>query len=208
MKSQTPIEERWNWLTHGLGFILSILGFTLLFVFNSFQTPYSTIAIILYGSSLLILYFASSAYHYSSNVDLKRRLRVLDHIGIYLLIAGTYSPVTLITLFDSKGILLFILVWSLALIGSVLKLFFTGRFQVFSVLLYLIMGWLIVLDLEVLTNKVSSQGINYLMLGGVLYTVGIIFYALQRMPFSHVIWHIFVLGGSLFHFMFILKYII
>ncbi|WP_109301307.1 hemolysin III family protein [Aquimarina sp. AU474] len=208
MIQQSPIEERWNWITHGFGFILSIVGLFLLIIYNSNKTSYGIIGILLYSGSLLFLYFASTAYHYSSNVSLKRKFRIMDHIGIYLLIAGTYAPVTLITLIHSKGVLLFILVWSFALIGSVLKLFFTGKFEIVSIILYLLMGWLIMLDIQTLSDIVGSAAINYLMLGGGAYTVGIIFYALKRMPFAHVIWHLFVLAGSIFHFLFILKFII
>lgn len=208
MNIQAPIEERWNWITHGLGFILSIIGLFLLINNDSHQTEFSTVSVVLYGFSMITLYFASTSYHYTSNIELKRKFRILDHIGIYLLIAGTYSPVTLITLVDSKGLLLFVLVWSLAIIGSILKLFFTGRFQFFSIILYLVMGWLIMLDIDVLSDKIGEAGINYLMYGGLAYTIGIIFYALKKIPFTHVIWHVFVLAGSLFHFLLILNYII
>ncbi|SHI50443.1 PAQR family membrane homeostasis protein TrhA [Aquimarina spongiae] len=208
MIEQSPVEERWNWITHGLGFVMSIIGFVLLLFYDTHQTAYSTFTIVLYSASLLVLYFASTAYHYSSTPELKRKFRIMDHIGIYLLIAGTYAPVTLITLLYSKGILLFILVWSLAIVGSVLKLFFTGRFQLLSVVLYLLMGWLIMLDMDTLSALVGDRGIHYLMLGGAAYTIGIIFYALKKMPFSHVIWHLFVLAGSIFHFLFIFHFII
>ncbi|WP_271784401.1 PAQR family membrane homeostasis protein TrhA [Aquimarina algiphila] len=208
MKIQSQIEERWNWITHGVGFILSIIGFFILLNSNSNKTLYSTFVIIIYTSSLLILYFASTAYHYTSDATLKRKFRVLDHISIYLLISGTYSPVTLISLIDSKGISLFIIVWSLAVIGTILKIFFTGRFDVLSVILYLIMGWLIILDIDTLSNVVGDEGITYLMLGGAAYTIGIVFYALKQIPFGHVIWHLFVLAGSIFHYMFILRYVI
>jgi len=208
MKVQSYIEERWNWITHAIGVIASVFGFIILLFSNSNKTQYSTFTIILYASSLLILYFASTIYHYSSDKDLKKKFRVMDHISIYLLIAGTYSPVTLITLLNSKGVMLFTLVWSLAIIGSVLKLFFTGRFQVISVVLYLVMGWLIMLDIQTLSDMIGANGINYLMYGGIAYTVGIIFYALKNVPFTHVIWHVFVLAGSFFHFMLILNHII
>ncbi len=132
----------------------------------------------------------------------------MDHISIYVLIAGTYTPVTLIALVHSRGWLLFILVWSIAGIGSILKLFFTGRFEIISVFLYLIMGWLIMLDISALTDVVGANGIMYLMLGGVAYTFGILFYAFNKLNFNHVIWHLFVLAGSAFHYIFILNYII
>ncbi|WP_299242858.1 hemolysin III family protein [uncultured Aquimarina sp.] len=208
MKIQTPIEERWNWLTHGFGFFLSVLGLFFLLLNDTYKTSYSTFSILLYSISLMVLYFASSVYHYTNDTVLKNRFRVMDHISIYLLIAGTYTPVTLIGLVSSKGWLLFILVWSLAGFGSILKLFFTGKFEILSVILYLLMGWLIVLDISALTNQVGSGGIMYLMLGGLAYTFGILFYAFNKLNFNHVIWHLFVLAGSIFHYIFILKYII
>ncbi|GAA4277984.1 PAQR family membrane homeostasis protein TrhA [Aquimarina mytili] len=208
MKIQSQIEERWNWITHGLGFVLSILGFFLLITEDSNKTEYSTFSIIVYTGSLLMLYFASTAYHYTSNVDLKKKFRIMDHISIYLLIAGTYSPVCLVSLIDSRGILLFIVVWSIAIFGSLLKLFFTGKFQVLSIILYLVMGWLIVFDIDALNQKISAEGINYLIMGGLAYTIGIVFYALKKMPFSHVIWHLFVLAGSIFHYLLIYHYVI
>lgn len=208
MNVQTPIEERWNWLTHGFGFLLSVLGLFFLLFYDAHKTSYSTFSILLYSVSLMVLYFASSAYHYTNDISLKNRFRVMDHISIYLLIAGTYTPVTLIGLLDSKGWLLFILVWSFAGFGSILKLFFTGKFEILSVTLYLVMGWLIMLDITALTDVVGSEGIMYLMLGGLAYTFGIIFYAFNKLNFNHVIWHVFVLAGSVFHYIFVLKFII
>ncbi len=208
MNAQSPTEEKWNWITHGFGLILSILGLLVLISENAHRTVFSTFSIIVYGITLLVLYFASTAYHYATNSKLKRKFRVMDHVGIYLLIAGTYTPVTLITLLDSKGKLLFFLVWSFAIIGSVLKLFFTGKFQVLSIILYVVMGWLIILDINMLANKIGADGIGYLSYGGASYMIGILFYALKRMSFSHVIWHLFVLGGSVFHYILIYKYVI
>ncbi len=208
MKIQTPTEERWNYLTHGLGFILSFIGMFFLLTNDSQLTRYSTFTIVLYSLSLMILYFASTAYHYTSDEKLKRRFRIMDHISIYLLIAGTYSPVTLITLLSGKGSLLFILVWAIAVIGTILKLFFTGRFEIMSLVLYLVMGWLIVLDIANLMDKVGQKGITFLLLGGAAYTFGIVFYAMKRLKFHHVIWHLFVLAGSIFHYTFILKFVI
>ncbi|AXT59101.1 hemolysin III family protein [Aquimarina sp. AD10] len=208
MNAQSPTEEKWNWITHGFGLILSILGLLVLISENAHRTVFSTFAIIVYGITLLVLYFASTAYHYATNSKLKRKLRVMDHVGIYLLIAGTYTPVTLITLLDSKGKLLFFLVWSFAIIGSILKLFFTGKFQILSIILYVVMGWLIILDINMLTNKIGADGIAYLSYGGASYMIGILFYVLKRMSFSHVIWHLFVLAGSIFHYILIYKYVI
>jgi len=205
---QSPIEERLNWITHGLGFVFSIIAFFKLLDLDSHKTRYSTIAIILYAVGMSILYFASTTYHYTSNISLKRKLRVLDHVSIYLLIAGTYAPVTLITLINSKGLLIFVLVWVLAIVGSILKLFFTGRFQVLSIALYVFMGWMIIIDIGTLSKEIGDEGINFLAYGGIAYTVGIVFYALKNIPFTHVIWHLFVLVGSVFHFLLILEYVI
>ncbi|GAA3518070.1 hemolysin III family protein [Aquimarina addita] len=208
MKEQSFIEEKWNWITHGVGFLFSIVGLIVLMLMDTNKTMYSVFAILVYSGSLLILYFASTAYHYSNNIIHKQRFRIMDHIGIYLLIAGTYTPITLIGLLESKGIMLCILVWSLAGFGSVLKLFFTGRFEILSVVLYVTMGWLIILDIAALTDKVELLGIIYLILGGLAYTIGIVFYAYKKLSFSHVIWHLFVLAGSVFHYIFILNFII
>lgn len=208
MKQQSDLEEKWNWLSHGLGFLMAILGLFVLVFYNNDKTPYSKFSIYVYSISLIVLYFSSTLYHYITDLNLKNKLRVMDHVGIYLLIAGTYTPVTLIALVHSKGWLLFILVWSLAVLGSILKLFFTGKYEVVSVLLYLIMGWLIVIDFSQLAEIVGENGIMYLIYGGLAYTVGIIFYAVKKLNFNHVIWHFFVLAGSVFHFIFIWKFVI
>ena len=208
MAIQSEIEEKGNWITHGIGVLIFIIGFFILLDSNSNITKYSTAAIIIYCLALIMLYTASTVYHYVTVEHLKQKLRILDHISIYFLIAGTYTPVTLIPLIDSKGWLLFTLVWSITALGTVLKLFFTGRFEVISLILYVVMGWLIVLDMEVLSQKVGEDGINYLIYGGIAYTGGIVFYTMRKLKFQHVIWHCFVLAGSIFHFIFIWKYII
>ncbi|MEX0312675.1 MAG: hemolysin III family protein, partial [Allomuricauda sp.] len=130
-------------------------------------------------------------------------LRVLDHISIYYLIAGTYTPVCLTTLIDSKGWLLLYSVWGIALFGTVLKLFFTGKFEVFSLLLYGVMGWLVIIDYPFLSENISSKGLFYLALGGAFYTIGILFYAIKKIPYNHLIWHFFVLGGAISHWLMI-----
>ncbi|MEM6866522.1 MAG: hemolysin III family protein, partial [Bacteroidota bacterium] len=124
---------------------------------------------------------------------------------IYYLIAGTYTPVCLLFLAESKGWLLFYLVWGIALVGTVLKLFFTGKFEVFSLILYGVMGWLIVLDFSSLVEKISTDSLFWLGLGGAFYTIGILFYAIRKIPFNHFIWHLFVLGGAISHWVFIKK---
>ncbi|MCW8980430.1 MAG: hemolysin III family protein, partial [Altibacter sp.] len=145
----------------------------------------------------------STIYHAVTHESWKETCRKIDHISIYFLIAGTYTPVALISLEASSGWYLFWTVWGIAALGTVLKIFFTGRYEIISLLLYLIMGWLIVVDLENLLEQQSTLGIALLMLGGAFYTIGILFYAIRKIPFNHVIWHFFVLGGSIAHFFFI-----
>ncbi len=208
MGEQTVKEERLNVITHAIGFVLSVIGFVLLFFYMRFDTFESILAVILYGCSLTTLYFSSSLYHYQKKPKRKILFRKLDHISIYLLIAGTYSPVLLLALQDSIGWTLFYVVWGIAIVGSILKIFFTGRFEVISLLFYLIMGWLIVFDFSALKAIVPIEAIYLLIAGGLAYTVGIVFYAIEKIPFNHVIWHLFVLAGSIFHYLFILLYII
>lgn len=203
MRTQTKIEEFYNVLTHGLGFLLSIAGLVLLLSYQRYDNGPAILGVFLYGFSLMILYFASTAYHYVQTDRRKDLFRKIDHISIYLLIAGTYSPVVLISLAHSSGWILFWTVWCIAGLGLILKIFFTGRFEIISVLLYLIMGWLIVFDFTALTEVIDSDGLWLLMGGGAAYTVGIIFYAMNKVKFSHVIWHLFVLAGSILHFLFI-----
>ena len=208
MKEQSDFEEKLNAATHGFGFLLSLVGFALLFVFNTYESIQGLWGIVLYGTSLSILYLASTLYHYTKNERKKLFYRKLDHISIYLLIAGTYSPVVLIALADSLGWTLFWLVWGIALLGTILKIFFTGKFEIISLLLYLLMGWLIVFDFSSLREAVTPEGLWLLMGGGMAYTVGIVFYAVHKIPYNHVIWHLFVLAGSVLHYLFIFTEVI
>jgi hemolysin III len=194
-------EEKWNAYSHGLGVVLSGIGFFILLQ-SHYPRPLLK-GIIVYGISLLILFTASTVYHAVSHPPWKRKLRILDHISIYYLIAGTYTPVCLSLLKPSKGIFLLYLIWGLAAFGTVLKLFFTGKFEVFSLVLYGVMGWLVCIDFIYLYEQTTGQELFYLALGGALYTLGILFYASKKIPFNHLIWHFFVLGGALAHFFFI-----
>jgi hemolysin III len=196
-------EELLNTISHALGIILGIIGCYFLLDKNSNKSEYAILGIGIYSFSIILLYSASTLYHAIAIPKLKQKFRILDHISIYFLIAGTYSPVALIALINGNGWLLFAVVWIIALIGAVLKLFFTGRFEAVSLLLYLIMGWLIVFDYQHLVDSTSSLGIILLMLGGGFYTVGILFYAIKKIPYNHFIWHLFVLGGSISHWFFI-----
>lgn len=205
---ETPLQERLNAITHGIGAIFGVLGLIALIIFNSYKTNWSLFSVIVYGISIIVLFTASTLYHSVKNETKKHYFRIIDHISIYGLIAGTYTPVLLITLHQSMGWTLFYVVWGIAAFGVILKLFFTGRFEVFSTLLYLVMGWLIVFDFTNLSNLIHSNGVLLLFAGGLSYTVGIIFYAIKKIPYNHVIWHLFVLGGAIFHFFMIFLYVI
>ncbi len=202
-KTNPKVEEVLNTISHGIGVILSLLACWYLWKADSGKTIWSFYSVWIYGGSLVLLFSSSTLYHAVLNPKWKRRFRILDHISIYFLIAGTYTPVALISLLEGNGILLFFTVWGMALFGTFFKLFHTGRFEFMSLLLYMIMGWLIVLDFDNLMAHTTQQGIDFLLLGGMFYTVGIFFYAWRRIPYNHFIWHLFVLGGAISHFLFI-----
>lgn len=205
---QSPFEEKLNAVSHAVGAAFGIGALVLLIVFNSDKSDWSLFSVIVYGISIIVLFTASTLYHSVSDEQKKHYFRIVDHISIYGLIAGTYTPVLLITLIDSHGWTLFWVVWGIAAFGVILKLFFTGRFEIFSTLLYLVMGWLIVFDFTNLSNAIGSDGILLLFAGGLSYSVGIIFYAIHKIPYNHVIWHLFVLAGAVFHFFMIFFYVI
>lgn len=202
-KMYTKREEFWNTVSHGLGILLGIAGLVLLLVYDTNKTEYSTFSVLVYGISVVLLYSASTVYHAVKRTDLKPLLRKFDHISIYFLIAGTYTPVALISLETTSGWTIFWTVWIIAVLGTAMKLFLTGRFETFSLLLYLVMGWLIVFDISNVMEAHSTLGLTLLALGGACYTFGTIFYAIERIPYNHAIWHVFVLAGSIFHYFFI-----
>ncbi|NNG11375.1 MAG: hemolysin III family protein [Arenibacter sp.] len=196
-------EERLNALSHALGIFLGLIGFVVLLVSIDQQVEYSVFSTVVYSITVLLLFTASTIYHGTRDGELKRKLRILDHISIYYLIAGTYTPVTLIMLENTSGWPIFYAVWGIAALGTLLKLFFTGRFEILSTLLYLVMGWLIVFDLDNLRAVTSTIGINSLFLGGAFYSIGIVFYVVKQIPYNHLIWHLFVLAGAGCHWFFI-----
>ena len=201
-------EEFWNGLTHFTGVILTVIGIPLLFYFDNKLTSLSTLSIILFSFGLLLVYSSSSVYHFVINPKLKKKFQILDHISIYYLILGSYAPVCLITLYEYSGINIFITVLFLSIIGTLIKLFFTGRFQIFSLLLYLAMGWLIVIDINFLFELLNIEAKLLLIIGGLSYTLGTIFYSLDKIKYFHSIWHLFVLAGSVSHYLMILLYIL
>ena len=185
-----------------------MIGIPFLFYFDNHSTAQSTFSILLFSFGLLFVYSSSSIYHYVKNAKLKKRFQVLDHLSIYYLILGSYAPVCLITLYDSSGINIFLAVFVLAFVGTLKKLFFTGKFEFISLLLYLGMGWFIIFDINSLFELIDSNAKLLLILGGLSYTCGVLFYAFGKIKYFHTIWHLFVLTGSTLHFFMILFYII
>ena len=201
-------QELWNVLTHFLGVIMSIIGIPFLFYYDTNITFLSTLSVILFSFGLLLVYSSSSIYHFVISAELKKRLQVLDHISIYYLILGSYAPVCLITLYDYSGISIFVVVLTLSITGTLKKLFFTGKYEFISLLLYLAMGWLIIFDINSLFNLIDFNAKLLIILGGVSYTFGIIFYSFDKIKYFHSIWHLFVLTGSVLHYFMVLLYII
>ena len=201
-------EELWNVLTHFFGLVMSIIGIPFLFHFDNNITVLSTISVILFSFGLLLVYSSSSIYHFVKSTELKKRLQVLDHISIYYLILGSYAPVCLVTLYDYSGISIFIVVLTLTVTGTLKKLFYTGKYELISLSLYLTMGWLIIFDINSLFNLIDFNAKLLIILGGVSYTFGTIFYAFDKIKYFHSIWHLFVLLGSVLHYFVVLLYII
>jgi len=201
-------EELANSLTHGLGAALSVAGLCLLLFYSSQMNDiWRTLSFSIYGGSLFSLYLASTLYHSVSSPNLKALFKTLDHCAIYLLIAGSYTPFLLITMQDSIGWPMFAVVWSIAVFGIGLKIAFKHRFHKLRVSTYLVMGWLVVFASSELTTSLAEGGITLLVAGGLTYTIGVIFYAVERIPFNHAIWHLFVLGGSVLHYLAIFHYV-
>jgi len=206
---ELTIEEFANTLTHGFGLLLSIAGFIFLVVLASHKGDFWHImSAILYGLSLVILYAASTFYHSATSPEQKKVLQIVDHCCIYVLIAGSYTPFTLIVLREGIGQNLFIFVWAFALFGIVSKLLFGKRFPVLSVISYLVMGWIGIFAVQPLFAALGFAPVALIVAGGIAYTVGVIFFAWHSIKHHHAIWHIFVLLGSIFHFLAIAIYVI
>ena len=205
---QTKEEEFWNTLTHFIGLLLSLGGLPVLLYYDQSQTALSSYSILFFGFGLILLYAASTVYHFTSNFKLKEKFRVLDHISVFYLIAGSYAPVCLITLYEGKGVSLFLAIIIITLLGTAFKVFYTGKFEKLSLLIYLAMGWLIILDFNTVLTLIEFKGILLMIIGGLFYSIGTIFYSLQKLKYAHAIWHVFVLGGSVSHYFLALYYII
>ena len=202
-------EEIANSVSHGIGVGLSIAALALLVTFASLMgDPWRIVSFSIYGATLILLYLSSTLYHGFKRPTLKRLFRVFDHAAIYLLIAGTYTPFLLVTMRGAWGWSLFGIIWGLAVTGIVTTVLFMERLRILSVLTYLGMGWMVVIAIRPLVDSLPFGGMVLLAIGGVLYTLGVVFYILKRIPFNHAIWHLFVLGGSISHFFSILLYVL
>ncbi len=198
-----------NSLTHGVAAALSIAALTVLVVFSSLQgDPWKIVSFSIYGATLIALYTASTVYHAVPSPRLRPFLRRIDHSCIYLLIAGTYTPFMLVVMRDAWGWTLFGLVWGSAVLGIVFKIFYTGRYEVVSTLWYIMMGWIAVIAIKPMAEAMPAGVWPWVVGGGLCYTFGVIFYAMGKLRYNHAVWHLFVLGGSLLHFMSFLLFVL
>ena len=205
----SAFEERLHALTHGIGALLSILALVLMLMMSlQHGDNWHIASSLVYGGSLILLYSSSTLYHAISANAIKRRLRQLDHAAIFILIAGTYTPFTLINLRDNWGLPLFSLIWLVATVGVVIELATGLKYKKLSLSLYLGMGWLVIIAIQPMLQHVATGGLLLLLAGGLSYSVGVIFYAWKRLYLHHAIWHMFVLGGSVLHFFAVYCYVL
>jgi hemolysin III len=209
IKSYLPAEEKINIITHAIGFIFSMAAVVLLVTRASLHgNIWHVVSFSIFGASLMTLYAASTFYHCAKKSKTRNRLKILDHASIYVLIAGTYTPYTLVTLNGATGWVLFAVSWGMALTGIILKLFFTGRYDLLSTIMYISMGWVIVFAIKPLMHHLPLKGTIWLFAGGISYTTGAILYSIDKIQFNHAIFHVFVLFGSFCHFMSVFFYVL
>ena len=213
MKNKTTFynskEETINIITHGIGFILSIAALVILVVAASkYGDARHIISFAIFGASLIVLYAASTLYHYAKNPELRHKLNIVDHSAIYVLIAGTYTPFTLVVLKGWVGWTIFGISWGLALTGIIFKVFYFGKYDKISTLAYVLMGWVIILAIKPLIDNFSTNGLIWLFAGGLAYSIGAVLYSIKSIRFNHAIFHVFVLLGSFCHFMAVFLYVL
>ena len=202
-------EEKINIITHAIGLLLSIAALVLLIIHASSNgTARHIVSFTIFGASMILLYSASTLYHYSQTPNIRHKLNILDHASIYVLIAGTYTPFTLVTLKGALGWTIFGITWGIALAGVFLKLFYTGKYDKISTIAYVAMGWIIIFAVKPLIENLPLNGLYWLLAGGVFYTIGAILYSIKKIKFNHAIFHVFVLMGSFSHFMAIYFYVL
>lgn len=201
-------EEIANSVTHGVGALLAVIALVLMVVLAvRHGDTWRVVSLSIFGATLILLYTSSTLYHALTHRKAKRVFQILDHSCIYLLIAGSYTPLTLVSLRGPWGWSLFGVIWGLAAVGVVFKAFFTSRFQALSVSLYLVMGWLVVVAAKPMMRDLPPGLLPWLVAGGLSYTLGVVFFALDKKPYFHAVWHLFVLGGSALHFFGMLFYL-
>ena len=206
---QTRLEDLINSVTHGLGLLLAIGAAAVLITLGAvWGTAWHVVSFSIYGASLILLYGTSTLYHGTRHVRGKQVLQIVDHASIYVLIAGTYTPFTLVSLAGGWGWSLFGVQWGLAAVGIGAKLFLAARFEVLSTVAYVAMGWLIVVAIGPLVDNLATGGIVWLLIGGLSYTIGAGFYHLHKLPFHHAVFHLFVLGGSVCQYFAVLFYVL
>jgi len=205
---QSLAEEVVNSITHGLGALLSMVGLIFMLIHTAGKNdPLMIVSIIIYSATLIFMYLSSTLYHSFQNEKVKRIFHIFDHAAIFLLIAGTYTPMALIFLRQHWGWTVFIIIWSMALLGASFKIFFMGKLKKMSLVFYLSMGWFAVFSIKAIFETLPKELIFWIFGGGFLYTVGLIFYGWKKLPFHHSIWHLFVLGGSTAHFIGIFRHL-
>lgn len=202
-------EEKINVITHAFGLLLSVIALVFLVIKSSlYGNVWHIVSFSIFGASLIILYTASTLYHNSKKINVRARLNIFDHASIYGLIAGTYTPFTLVTLNGKTGWWIFGATWLFALIGIILKLFFTGKYDKLSTLMYIFMGWIILFAIKPLINNLPIEGVWWLFAGGISYTLGAVLYSFNKIKFNHAIFHVFVLIGSFCHFVSVYYYVL
>jgi hemolysin III len=217
LPAYSPKEELANAVSHGLGAVLSIIALIMLLTTSVVHNPTSitensnslirTISFSIYGTSLILLFLASTFYHAISNQEMKKVFKLLDHCAIYLLIAGTYTPLLLLSLHGVLGYSLMVVIWSIAIAGIIFKMKFGNKYKKISLITYIGMGFISFTILGELYKVLPSEAVNLLALGGLIYIVGVFFYVKKKIPYTHAIWHLFVLGGAACHFLMIFWYV-
>lgn len=201
-------EELANAITHGVGFLLSIPAFVLLILFGvSKNDPIYLTSFIVYGISLMLLYLCSTLLHSFKPCKARKIFNIMDHAAIYLLIAGTYTPFVLITLRGSLGWTLFGVIWGLAILGITYKIFFLEKWRILSTIVYVIMGWIVLIGIKPLYSGLSPAGFWLLATGGIMFTIGAVLYSFPKIPYMHAIWHLFVIAGTTFMYFCVLFYV-
>jgi hemolysin III len=202
-------EEKLNIWSHFIGLLLSVVGLILLIRRAiDLENTWAIVSFPIFGVSMIILYLASTLYHFSKKPKLRYRLNIFDHAAIYVLIAGSYTPFALVSLNGKEGYTIFLIVWTIALFGIIFKVFFTGRFTILSTILYVAMGWLIIFSGQSLMKNLNFNGLIWLISGGISYTIGAVLYSINKIKFNHAIFHVFVLLGTLCHFIAVYFYVI